>query len=181
MAEVKPFTPAKLVIGLITGQEAAIGRTEQALTAAYGPTDLRSAALSFNRTDYYQREMGQGLCRLFLSFSSLVPPESLPAIKVRTNSLEEEIRGGLGLPGRVVNIDPGILTASALIMATAKNFAHRIPLSQGIYGHLELLFSKHAVRLLPWTYPDFQQEAYQRFFLEVRQAFLRQLKDRTPI
>jgi hypothetical protein len=77
---------------------------------------------------------------------------------------------------RIVNIDPGILTASALIMATAKDFAHRVPLRQGIYAHLELLFSRNAVKLLPWTYPDFKKEGYQRFFIETREAYLRQLR-----
>jgi hypothetical protein len=178
MAETKPFTPAKLIVGIIASQDQAIGITEKALTAAYGPTDLRSAALPFDQTDYYEREMGKGLRRLFLSFSRLVPPESLPGIKAWSNSLETEVKKALAGEGRVVNIDPGILTASALIMATAKNFAHRIPLSQGVYGHLELLFSKNAVKLLPWTYPDFRQEAYQRFFLQARQVYLRQLRDR---
>lgn len=178
MAEVKPFTPSKLIVGIISARDQAVERTEKALTAAYGPVDLRSPALPFDQTDYYEKEMGKGLRRLFLSFSGLVPPESLPGIKAWSNSLEAEIGHALAGAGRVVNIDPGILTGSSLIMATAKNFAHRIPLNQGIYGHLELLFSKNAVKLLPWTYPDFQQEACQRFFLEVRQVYLRQLRER---
>ena len=177
MAEVKPFIPVKLIVGIISSQDSAVEWTEKALTAAYGPVDLRSATLSFNQTDYYEKQMGKGLRRRFLSFSRLVPPESLADIKIHTNGLEEEVKKPLAGEERVVNIDPGILTASALIMATAKNFAHRIPLHQGIYAHLEMLFSKNAVKLLSWTYPDFQQEAYQRYFLEARQVYLRQLKD----
>jgi len=177
MAEVKPFTPVKLIVGIISSQDPAVEWTEKALTAEYGPVDLRSEALPFNQTDYYDKQMGKSLRRQFLSFSRLVPPESLPDVKIRTNGLEEEIKKPLAREERVVNIDPGILTASALIMATAKNFAHRIPLDQGIYAHLELLFSGNAVKLLSWTYPDFQQEAYQRFFLEARQVYLRRLKD----
>jgi hypothetical protein len=122
--------------------------------------------------------MGKGLRRLFLSFSRLVPPESLSDIKVRTNVLEEEMKKSFSRESRVVNIDPGTLTASALIMATAKDFAHRVPLRQGIYAHLELLFSRTAVKLLPWTYPDLRQEGYQSFFWDARQAYLRQLKGR---
>ncbi|MGB9894061.1 MAG: DUF4416 family protein, partial [Candidatus Saccharicenans sp.] len=72
--------------------------------------------------------------------------------------------------------DPGYLTASALIMATTKDFAHRIPLNQGIYAHLEMLFQKKGVKLLEWTYPDFQQSGYQEFFLRVREVYLAQLK-----
>jgi len=180
MAEVKPFTPAKLIIGIISSLDAAIGRTEEAVTATYGPVDLKSSAFPFDQTDYYDRQMGTGLRRMFLGFSGLIPPESLSSIKVHTNALEEELRKSFARAERIVNIDPGILTASALIMATTKNFAHRIPLSQGIYAHLELLFSGKAAKLLPWTYPDFEQEGYQRYFLEARQVYLRQLKRMIP-
>jgi hypothetical protein len=179
MAEVRPFAPAKLIVGIITSLDAAVGRTEEAMTAAYGPIDLKSAAFPFNQTDYYEKQMGRGLSRLFMSFSRLVPPESLSGIKIHTNALEEELKKHFERRERIVNIDPGILTASALIMATAKDFAHRIPLGQGIYAHLELLFSRKAVKPLPWTYPDFRQEGYQKFFLEARQFYLRQLKSET--
>jgi len=180
MAEVKPYTPAKLIIGIISSLDAAIGRTEEAVTATYGPVDLKSSAFPFDQTDYYDKQMGPGLRRLFLGFSGLIPPESLSSIKVHTNALEEELRKSFARAERIVNIDPGILTASALIMATTKNFAHRIPLSQGIYAHLELLFSGKTVKLLPWTYPDFEQEGYQRYFLEARQVYLLQLKRNMP-
>jgi len=176
MAEVKPFVPVKLIVGIISSLEAAKAMAEEALKAVYGPADLRSGVYSFNLTDYYNQQMGQGLDRYFLSFARLVPPDSLSDIKVRTNALEEELRNALTPERRVVNIDPGILTGSALIMATTKDFAHRIPLRHGIYAHLELLFAKKTVRLLPWTYPDFQNEDYQRFFLEVRRIYLGQLK-----
>jgi Domain of unknown function (DUF4416) len=180
MAEAKPFVPAKLIIGIIASQEAVFAGTEEALTALYGPVDFRSPAFPFDRTDYYDKQMGQGLSRLFMSHARLVPPDSLSDIKIRTNALEEETRRSRGGKSRIVNIDPGILTSAALIMATAKDFAHRIPLRQGIYAHLEILFSRNAVKLLPWTYPDFQQEGYQRFLLEVRQAYLRQLRQNSP-
>jgi Domain of unknown function (DUF4416) len=179
MAEIRPFTPAKLIVGVIYSLDAALRRTEEALQAGYGPIDFKSAAFRFDQTGYYDQQMGRGLFRLFLSFSRLIPPEFLSRIKVCTNALELETRKFLAREERVINIDPGILTASALIMATAKDFSHRIPLDQGIYGHLELLFSRSAVKLLPWTYPDFKQEGYQRYFLEVRRAYLRQLKNQT--
>lgn len=111
-----------------------------------------------------------------MSFAPLIAPESLSEIKIRTNSLEEEIREAFAGDTRLVNIDPGVLTGSALFMATAKNFAHRVPLRRGIYAHLELLFTRSAVQFLPWTYPDFQQEGYQKFFHEVRRIYLGQIR-----
>ena len=119
--------------------------------------------------------MGKNLKRKFLSFASLISPEKLSEIKLRTNELEEEIRDELKEGRRVVNLDPGYLTQSALIMATAKDFAHRIPLQQGIYAHLELLFSKKSFKTLDWTYPDYRAEEYHNFFMEVRRIYLSQL------
>jgi hypothetical protein len=176
MAEAKLFAPAKLVVGIISSQDQYFARTEEALVRLYGSLELRSPLLPFNLTSYYEEQMGKDLRRLFLSFRRLIPPESLSEIKVRTNILEKEVRQALAGNARLVNIDPGILTASALFMATAKDFAHRVPLRSGIYAHLELLFTKEAVRFLPWTYPDFRQEGYQKYFLELRRTYLRQLR-----
>jgi hypothetical protein len=176
MAEANPFAPVKLVVGIISSQDPYFTRTEEALKGLYGPVDLRSPTFPFNLTDYYEKQMGKNLRRLFLSFGQLIPPQSLSEIKVRTNSLEKEMQQAFAGKTRLVNIDPGILTASALFMATAKDFAHRVPLRLGIYAHLELLFTKEAVRLLPWTYPDFRQEGYQKFFLELRRIYLGQIR-----
>jgi hypothetical protein len=128
-------------------------------------------------TDYYKKEMGRNLKRRFLSFANLISPEELGEIKIRTNTLEQEIREEMKATQRIVNIDPGFLTASALIMATAKDFAHRIPLKHGIYAHLEFLFGKKEVRRLSWTYPDFETEGYQTFFLDVKRTYLSQIKN----
>ena len=176
MAEPKPFVPAKLIVGIISSQRTHFERAEKELQALFGPTDLKSPFFPFDLTNYYEEQMGTNLERVFLSFVELVPPETLSALKIQTNALEQKIRQESGKNFRVVNIDPGILTASALIMATAKDFSHRIPLSQGIYGHLEFLFSKQGIRTLDWTYPDFKREGYEKFFLDVRRIYLERVK-----
>jgi hypothetical protein len=118
--------------------------------------------------------MGPGLLRrIFLSFRDLRPPEELAGVKLRTNAFEDEIRRALCSEGRPVNIDPGYMTRAALIMATSKDFAHRVPLRDGIYAHLEILFARGGVRTLNWTYPDFRRPDYHEFLLHVRDALLR--------
>jgi len=148
---------------------------EERLVQLYGSVDTTSPLYVFNFTDYYEKQMGKNLKRKFLSFARLIAPEKLGEIKLRTNGLEEEIRDELKGDRRIVNLDPGYLTQAALIMATAKDFAHRIPVQQGIYAHLELLFGKKDVKILDWTYPDFRTEEYQKFFMEVRQIYLSQV------
>jgi hypothetical protein len=179
MAEPKPFALVKLIVGIISSKEIYLERAEEEISVLFGPVDLKSPIFPFDLTNYYEEQMGINLKRIFLSFVELVPPGQLSAMKIRTNALEQKIRQDSGENFRVVNIDPGILTSSSLIMATAKDFSHRIPLAQGIYAHLEFLFSKQGIRILEWTYPDFRQESYQRFFLDVRKIYQEQLRQPT--
>lgn len=148
---------------------------EGQLSERFGSVDLKSPAVAFDTTDYYDQEMGRGLRRSFLSFERLIRPEDLSDIKRATNALEESVREHFGSGRRVVNLDPGFLTAAALIMATAKDFSHRVPLRNGIYAHLEFLFHKTGVQLLPWTYPDLRGDRYGEFFIEARRVYLAQL------
>jgi hypothetical protein len=178
MARPEAFAPVKLVCGVIAGDAALQDRVRELLVEAHGPTDLESPAFEFNLTDYYAKEMGPGLSRRFMSFVRLIEPERLAGLKIETNALEERVRQESGKALRAVNIDPGYLTASALVMATAKDFSHRIPLAHGIYAHLEFLFTKTDVKFLDWTYPDMRGEGCKRFFLEVRAAYLGQLRER---
>jgi len=173
MAQPKDFAPVKLVCGVIYKEEALYTKVRAAFEAEWGPVDLESPAFPFDLTDYYEAEMGPGLVRRFMSFERLVPPESLPDLKRRTIELEEALQREAGAAGRPANIDPGYLTASALIMATAKEFSHRVPLGRGIYAHLELLFTKTGIKALDWTYPDIRREACAGFLRDVRAAYLR--------
>jgi hypothetical protein len=173
MAEAKPFVPVKYLSGIIYADPSALAEAEARLSARLGPVDMRSPVFPFDLTGYYEKEMGPGLKRVFLSFAALGPPDRLAEIKLLTNAWEREIGRGAGEGlRRRANIDPGYLTASALFMATAKDFAHRVPLRDGIYAHLELLFTKTGTRLLDWTYPDFRRPEQAAFFLEVRRLYL---------
>lgn len=166
MAEAIPFTPVKLVCGIIAAQEDVFASSIAYLTDCFGQIDLTSTLMEFKFTDYYEKQMGEGLKRKFVSFAKTVSPEKLSEVKIQTNMLEEEIKKLFGSVNRIVNLDPGYMTASALIMATAKDFSHRIPLQKGIYAHLEFLFGKKEVKILNWTYPDFRTDEYQQFFLK---------------
>lgn len=176
MAEAVPFKPVKLICGIIASQEDIFREARQKLTADWGSIDEESLIYPFEFTDYYEKQMGKGLKRQFFSFRKLIQPEMLSRIKLRTNRIEEEIMEKAGTSRRAVNIDPGYITTAALIMATAKDFAHRVPLEAGIYAHLEFLFGKKEIRLLDWTYPDFRTDGVQSFFLKVRQKYIHQLR-----
>jgi len=178
MSEAKPFSLSKLVCGILAAKDDIFSTTEEILSSKFGSIDSESSLFDFDTTDYYAKQMGGSLKRKFISFARLVSPDQLSDIKIFTNSQETEIMSRSDNKLRVVNIDPGVLNAASLVMGTVKDFAHRIPLRQGIYAHLEFLFGrKNSVRLLPWTYPDLRKPDYQDYFLEVRKIFLTQIKN----
>jgi hypothetical protein len=179
MTEPHPFSLVKLICGIIASEEKFFIGSKENLGQFYGTIDLESVQFPFDFTDYYEKQMGKGLKRKFISFERLISPEELSGIKIQTNRLEAEIREEFHANYRVVNLDPGYLKSSALIMATAKDFAHRIPLQNGIYAHLEFLFGKDEVKTLDWTYPDYRTEGYQDFFLKVHRLYLNQLRKST--
>lgn len=166
------FNPVQFVCGIITGSDALFEQGKEALFSFFGEIAAESPRIPFTVTDYYSREMGTPLFRQFFAFKRLGEAENLAEAKIRSNRMEDDLRIKNNTSARIVNLDPGFMTEAALFMATTKNFAHRVPLRDGIYAHLELLFGKNEVRCLEWTYPDFKTGAYDTFFLKVRRRLL---------
>jgi hypothetical protein len=117
--------------------------------------------------------MGQPLVRRFASFEGLIPQEDLAQIKVQTNLLETEQSAG---GNRRVNIDPGYLLAERLVLASAKNYAHRIYLRSGIYADLTLIYRDRDYQPLAWTYPDYAEPKVRNWLRGLRQKYLLQLR-----
>lgn len=168
--------PVKLVAGLLYRDEDWLHRALNDLRTEFGEIDHQSEPLEFHYTDYYFKEMGQPLFRVFVSFEKLIDPSELSVIKVYTNALEERYSQSAS-ENRVMNIDPGYLNATAYILATSKNYAHRIYIGRGVFAQQELLFEKKRVLTLDWTYPDYRSVEYQDIFKKVRQIYLKQIKD----
>jgi len=144
------------------------------LSGAYGTADFESPVMPFDRTSYYEPEFGNSLKRIFMSFTELVSQDTLPEIKHATDRLEQEFcKEGK----RQVNIDPGILTAERLVLATSKNYSHRIYLGRGVYADLTLIYRKGSFRPLPWTYPDYASQEVIEFWNGVRKSYLEGLRE----
>jgi hypothetical protein len=166
--------PAKLFVSVIAGSRGHIAKVLSKLTGSYGILDFVSPLLAFDYTDYYYAEMGQPLVRRFASFEGLIPQDDLAQIKVQTNLLENEQSAG---GKRRVNIDPGYLLAERLVLASGKNYAHRIYLSGGIYADLTLIYRDQEYRPLAWTYPDYAELKVRNWLRALRQKYLLQLRE----
>lgn len=140
----------------------------------YGPVDLVSEPLPFHFTDYYEREMGQGLWRRMVGFAPLIPPEQLVSIKLWANRVEDQNLNEQG--GRRVNIDPGYVTGAKFVLATGKDYSHRVYLGEGIYGEITLMVSKGEFSPLPWTYPDYASQPLLGIIDQLRKRYLWQIK-----
>ncbi|MDD2315816.1 MAG: DUF4416 family protein [Desulfobacterales bacterium] len=168
MSVVQPARPAKLVVSILTARRELFGRVLGLLERNYGRADLISAWLAFEYTRYYEAEMGSPLFRRMASFSRLIEQTDLADIKLLTNEVEGRFAES---SLRRVNIDPGYLLHERFVLATGKNFSHRIYLGKGIYADLTLTYAKGAFQPLPWTYPDYAAHDIQAFLRWARDKY----------
>jgi hypothetical protein len=173
MGTARQTQPVKLVASLFAGRQPLLEAARTRLEGTYGPADYQSEWLSFDHTDYYRPEFGPDLVRMILAFERLIDPGDLAAIKQQTNALEAEwlVEGR-----RQVNIDPGYVSFSKLVLASTKNHAHRIYLAGGIYAEVTLHYRDRAFQGFPWTYPDYASPRYCALFQEIRDLYHRQLR-----
>jgi len=168
--------PVKLFAGIITSLPEIVAEVEGDLTALCGAADLKAGPFPFDFTHYYDRQMGTPLFSWFLGFRELIPPAGLAAIKIRTNDLEALAAGRHRRVARPVNIDPGYIEQSKIVMASTKNYYHRILLADGIYAEVTMHYEGGAWRSFPWTYPDFRSGLYDGFFTELRRIYRAQAR-----
>jgi hypothetical protein len=162
----------KLFIGMLSNEEALIERIEDELMGFWGPIDLRSPVWKWTHTSYYDKEMGTGLMRKFIFFHTLIRPESLIDIKLKAIEIEKSYPNDQG--GRRINLDPGYLNTAKIVLASTKDFSHRMYLGRGIFGEVTLYYSKGQYRALPYTFPDYRTRDYKELFERARQMLKEQ-------
>jgi hypothetical protein len=165
--------PAKLIVGLFMRDKDLIDSLANELVKLFGPVDLISAWFPFDFTPYYHNEMGSPLFRRMLAFKNLIEQSNLAGIKIRTNAIEQKYARH---ETRSVNIDPGYMLLERFVLATGKNYSHRIYIGKGIYADLTLIFESGAFRKLPWTYPDYSDKVMLEYLQQVRNKYALDLK-----
>jgi hypothetical protein len=163
----------KLITSLFSNEKELIDQVIIELNEAFGPTDVITPWLMFDRTRYYEKEMGWPLYRRFVTFRDLISPEELVEKKLTSNSIEEKYTED---GKRRINIDPGYICLERLVLATGKNYTHRIYLSHGIYADLTLVFNKGSFKSLEWSYRDYADAESIAFFNIEREKYKNQLR-----
>lgn len=177
MWQLKNPDPVKLIIGILAADRNCLHEAVEAVIDKFGQTDLTSHVWPFAETDYYRRETGSTILRQFLCFEKLIDPGKLAKIKHVTNKIEQKLAKKLVIPlSRPVNLDPGIIEPGKLILATTKNFSHRIYIGKKMYAEVTLIFTKGAWQPSEFTFPDYRTPHYHEFFGRVRARLVEQLK-----
>jgi hypothetical protein len=156
----------KLFCGIISADAVIEQKALAMLKEKFGEIDLISEVMPFDYSAYYNEEMGSGLKRFWISFKDLIFTGELADIKVWTYSVEV----GFMVDGkRQINIDPGFISQANVILASTKDFSHRIYLSKGIYAEVTTIYSsKSGFVKLPWSYPDYMSETAKNFLMKAR-------------
>jgi hypothetical protein len=173
MGNIREVEPAKLVVSMFAADPPLFSVAQDRMSGTLGVVDFASEIMPFTQTDYYAAEFGATLWREFITFARLVDPAQLAGIKLLTNALEQE----LAVEGkRRINLDPGYVSLSKLVLATTKDHAHRIYLGQGIYGEVTLCYQHKRFSGWPWTYPDYASPTYLQIFEGIRKRYAAQLR-----
>lgn len=167
MAKIREPEKALALVGFICGRDFDLATIAPDIASRLGRASLRSEAKPFNQTDYYGPEMGGDLVRQWWVFETPVMPDELLGLKIWSNSIEEKNQNEKN--GRRVNADPGLITLNSLILASTKNYSHRIYLGQGIYAETTLIYRHNRFQSLDWTYPDYKTEDTLAFFSLARE------------
>jgi hypothetical protein len=156
---------------MISADAALFAPASQRLADEFGPVDLTSDVMPFDLTHYYDDEMGSPLHRRFVSFREPADPEALVDAKLTTQALEADFAAEAPKAGplRPINLDPGYVAPSKLVLASLKDFSHRLYLGRGVYAEITLMYRKGRWESLPWTFPDFASGRYDAFLTAVRE------------
>lgn len=171
MGAISTPLPVKLIVGMLSGRRELLAAAAERLARDYGPIDVTGEVMEFGFTRYYDEEMGGGLLRQFIAFEQLIQPDALARIKRAANDIEAEFAGAnADAPKRPINLDPGYVTESKLVLASAKDFAHRICLAEGIYAEITLSYAAGRWVSHKHTFPDYASGAYDGFLNQAREA-----------
>jgi len=178
MWTLKKPDPVKLIIGILGCDADAVDVAVDMIKARFGPCDIESQAWPFRHTEYYANEMGKEIVKKFVTVEKLIAPDKLAAIKHTTNKMEAKLAAVLDNDlSRPVNLDPGYIEPSKLVLASTKNFSHRIYIGKKIWAEVTLIYSKGRWTSFEYTFPDHKEDRYYDFFSQVRDKLVQQLRE----
>ncbi len=184
MWELRTPDKTKLIIGILATDDECLKAAKELIIEKFGQIEMVSDIWPFKWTGYYKDETGTKILRQFVTIKRNVAPGRLAKIKLKTNRMEKMLAEQLIQQSnckftRPINLDPGLIEPSKLVLASTKNFAHRIYVGKKVWAEVTLLFDKGQWKDFDYTYPDYKDEKYQEFFSKARLRLVGQLKGQT--
>jgi hypothetical protein len=171
MREIRSPIPVKLFIGMLSPEPELFDICADIVCQEYGPIDCQSEIVPWTNSDFYQDEMGSGILRKFIFFEQLIDPGDLPAIKISTARIEKNLAiQTVNNARRRINLDPGYVTEAKVVLATTKDYTHRLYIGEGIYAEVTLRYVNKNRSFSPfdYTYLDYRSETYTTMFNKAR-------------
>ena len=172
MGKIKFPERALPFVGALYSDPGVFGHSKKILEKDFGNILFESAALPWGYSSYYRDELGWPIKRRFIFFKDFIDPGTLADIKIKTNEIEDTLSLN---DKRRINLDPGYLTLAKIVLASTKNYAHRVYLGKGIYGEVALLYQNGTFRPHLFTYSDYQNKSCIDIFLGAR-VILKEMK-----
>ena len=179
MRENRSPIPVKLFIGMLSPEPELFDICADMLSKEYGPIDYQSEIVPWTNSDFYLKEMGSGILRKFIFFEQLRDPVDLPAIKLNTIRIENGFAiQTVKKARRRINLDPGYVTEAKVVLATTKDYTHRLYIGEGIYAEVTLRYTNKDRSFTPfeYTYRDYCSETYKTAFNTARDLLRTTLK-----
>lgn len=165
----------KLFASVFTNEPELFTEVIKRLAAQFGPLDMLSEPFDFTDTDYYAQEFGTSIKRRICSFETLIEQDAIAAIKIFTNGAEDLFLMPDGTGKRRVNIDPGYVALPRVVLASCKEFSHRVYVGSGVYADLTLRYVGNGYQTLPWTYPDYKGPRILSLITQMRNRYALQI------
>ena len=164
---------AKLIAFVIAPQNFLENAWIDKLSSCFGRLEHVGKFFPFNKTSYYEPEMGGNLHRCVVSFEGLAKPENIGASKNKAIELENSLKSENG--NRVLNIDVGYMDFDKVVLPSTKRGPFKLYVGNGIWLDMVLTYAKGNFNPTGWAFADFKDNLYRKDLLLIREKYKRGL------
>jgi hypothetical protein len=172
MAKPQEADPVKLFVAVLWSHEEALQKAVKRMEECWGPVDFVGPDRVFDRTDYYEQEMGININRRLLSFLQLFPADHIGMAKHISNDIEDKLAENAK---RTVNLDVGYLDCNKIVLASFKGAGQKIYLGNSVWADFIARYRSGRYQPFEWTFPDFKDGRYDQDLGRIREIYRKQI------
>ena len=147
----------------------------QKLEETWGGIRYKGKLFAFDKTDYYEPEMGAGLYRGVLSFEKCIPAETIAQEKARSNEFELAFANA-SVEHRCVNVDIGYMDLDKVVLPSYKRGPFKLYAGEGVGLDMLLTYAKGEFHPTSWAFDDFKRNPYQHDLQLIRERWRKSVR-----